>query len=227
MRYIAGIAALFTLGACNSAPSTPPDQPITTAVDQPLTTAAANDVVEVASNKLWNTKQYADRHSCPSDRCGVVGRLVFREAAEPLERKSGWVRTTKYYDAACEGGESQYVKTGNRACTSANGITDGKFAEWVREDQLSKTRPPDPAEKATAEERLVKDSSDFNLYHAQFAKLAAMLIAERGCSESDFVEQGGFVKSVNRQDEPIYFIYCGGMTAANKVYVNVRTVSVE
>jgi hypothetical protein len=33
--------------------------------------------------------------------------------------------------------------------------------------------------------------------------------------------------SVNRQEEPIYFVYCGGMTQADKINVNAETGTVE
>ncbi|QDZ06403.1 hypothetical protein FPZ24_02035 [Sphingomonas panacisoli] len=101
------------------------------------------------------------------------------------------------------------------------------MAEWVRADQLSKKRPPDPAKNATADEQLVKRSDDFNVYHAQFATLAHKLITDGRCTASDFTDNGGFTKSANRQDAPVYFVYCGGMTQAAKIYVNAQTVTVE
>lgn len=180
-----------------------------------------------SEGKLWTIVQYADRRSCPSQTCGVVGRLGFREAATPLEVKNGWTRTTKYYDGACENGRSRYVDKGQADCSAANGFEGGKFAEWVRSDQLSATRPPDPADTATDSEKLVAQSDDFNLHRATFAKVARQLIDEGRCTAGDFEEQGGWVKSVNQyRDQPVYFTYCGGMTAANKIYMNAATGTV-
>jgi len=35
---------------------------------------------------------------------------------------------------------------------------------------------------------------------------------------------GGWLKSVNQyRKEPVYFTYCGGITSANKVYMNAET----
>lgn len=222
MRRHIAFAALVMSGCGSSSDPTPPP----TAIDTPAAPSVGNDGGD-PPGKLWNTKQYADRRTCPSEKCGVLGQLVFREAADPIERRNSWVRTTKYYDGSCVDGRSEYVKKGNAACTAANGFKDGRVAEWVRADQLSEKRPPDPADKATPDEQLVKDSDDFNLYHAQFAILAKKLIADGRCTPSDFTENGAFTKSVNRQDEPIYFMYCGGYTQANKVTVNVQTVTVE
>lgn len=181
---------------------------------------------EVASDdgKLWVTSEYLDRHSCPDDSCGVVGRLSFREAATPLEERGGWVRITKEYDGACEGGMSRYVDEGNKACASDNGFRNDRFSEWVRKEHLSATRPADPANTAMTDESLVAQSDDFARYRRQFATIAAKLISDGRCTKADFEEQGGFVKSVNEhRNEPVYFIYCGGFTAANKLYVNAET----
>lgn len=154
----------------------------------------------------------------------MVGRLSFREAVTVLEERGAWVRITKEYDGACENGQSRYVDVGDKACTSANGFRDGRFSEWVRKEHLSATRPADPANTATTDESLVAQSDDFARYRRQFASIAAKLIADGRCTKAEFAEQGGFVKSVTEhRNEPIYFIYCGGMTAANKLYVNAKT----
>lgn len=227
MRYIIGFACLAMLASCNSAPEAPvsalPTQAIATATPTPATAASA----EEDAGKLWVVPQFVERRTCPSERCGSVGRAFFRQAMTPLETRAGWVRVTRIYDAACENGKSAYVDRGNAACTASNGIEEGKFGEWVRVDQLAKTRPADPADKATADEQLVKGSDDFGIYHAAFATLAQQLIASGRCTRGDFEEQGGFTKSANRPDEPVYFTYCGGMTADAKIYVNAKTVTVE
>lgn len=208
-------ASLLTIG-CNQSPQTTAPTEITTAV--PVEAADASDAA-----KSWVTTQYADRHSCPSEKCGIVGRLFFREAAIPLEAKGSWVRVSKVYDASCENGRSQYVDKGDASCTPANGITDGRFAEWMKANQLSKTRPADPALTASADESIVADSDDFTQHRKAFAKVAAELIVAGRCTAQDFRDQGGWVKSTNLRDQPIYFTYCGGMTAANKIYMNAET----
>ncbi|HEX8375397.1 MAG TPA: hypothetical protein VF606_09480, partial [Geminicoccaceae bacterium] len=103
----------------------------------------------ITGEQMWVTSQYLDRHTCPSSSCGVVGRLFFRESADVQERKNGWARVSRRYDASCVGGRSEYVDKGNARCTSANGIENGQFAEWVRLSSLSATRPADPAATAS------------------------------------------------------------------------------
>lgn len=206
------LGVALTLSGCNSGT---PSQP---------KSGATQEAGTAVPSKLWVTSERLARYTCPSEYCGVVGKLHFREAAEVLEESNGWVRITKVYNAACENGESAYVDEGNSKCEAGNGIVDGKFAEWVKRANLSETRPDDPAETASADESLVAQSDDFGRYRQSFAKIAARLIEEGRCTPDDFKEMGGFMKSVSQhKNEPVYFTYCGGMTSANKVYVNAQT----
>ncbi len=177
----------------------------------------------VSSKKLWVTSERLNRRTCPSTDCGVVGQYFFRGAADDFERRNGWVRVSKYYDAACLDGRSQYVDSGNNQCVPKNGISEGKFAEWVSASYLSEKRPPDPAANAKDAEALIAGSDDFARYRTAFAKAAQSLIEKRQCSEKDFREMGGWVKSSNHRNKPIYFTYCGGATIANRLYLNAAT----
>lgn len=176
----------------------------------------------LAENKLWVTTDRTARHTCPSTECGVAGRLMFREGVDVLEKKGDWARITKTYSASCVGGKSEYVKDGNKACTTANGIRDGKFAEWVQIKDFSKNRPNDPAENATGDDSLIKGSDDYRIYKAKFSQAARQLIDEGTCTEGDFIEMGGWMASSNR-GQGMYFTYCGGMSLSNKVYLDANT----
>ncbi len=173
---------------------------------------------------MWVASERLDRRTCPSEACGLVGQLFFRESAKVLEQREGWARLTEPYDGACNGGESAYVDEGAKACSVENGFVDGQFAEWVRADDLTSVRPADPAETATAAEALISASDDFAQHRQAFVAAATKLIGDGTCTPEDFVEQGGFMKSVNSyKAEPVYFTYCGGMTRANRIYVNAET----
>ena len=179
---------------------------------------------ETGDDRLWVTMKYLDRHTCPSDRCGVVGRLFFREAANPLERRDGWVRISQPYDANCRNGESRYVDDGDALCISSNGIVDGHFAEWVKAEALSADRPRDPAETATIDEALVAQSDDFAQHRRAFVVATQSLIADGRCAAGDFEEMGGWLKATGEnRNAPVYFTYCGGMTISNRLYLNVET----
>jgi hypothetical protein len=183
----------------------------------------ASPTPEADPARMWVSGERLKRHSCPSEDCGVVGRFFFREAVDVLETREGWVRATKTYDASCVDGRSQYVDEGRADCTDDNGITDGVFAEWVLLDGLVDQRPADPAEGATGLRALVGGSDDFQRYGDAFAKAAQDLIEDGRCTEGDFIENGGFMKSTNEPNAPIYFMYCGGATIANRLYLNAAT----
>ncbi|MGX7896921.1 hypothetical protein [Tsuneonella sp. HG222] len=187
--------------------------------------SSSTDDVEQRSEddtkKLWVTEQYAERHTCASRECGVVGRLFFREGVTPEEEKDGWVRVSRYYDASCADGRSEYVDEGSAECAETNGITNGQFAEWIERTKLSEVRPADPADTASVDEAMIAQSDDFNLHREAFLTAANQLIADGTCTAAEFEEMGGWVKSSNHRNEPIYFTYCGGMTTSNRVYVDV------
>lgn len=177
--------------------------------------------------KMWVTGERQIRYTCPSKDCGVVGKFYFREGVTVIEEKAGWARITKPYDGACKQNKSRYVDVGNSTCSSDNGFVDGKFSEWVELSGLSATRPADPAETATASESLVSQSDDFEKYRKQFVKLSDKLISEGRCSPADFIEMGGWVKAeIEYKNEPVYFTYCGGITAAHKIYINAETSTI-
>lgn len=206
MRATGLFALVFVVG-CNSAP----------------TDSSETGEVSVGEDKLWVTSQYIDRHTCASDTCGIVGRLSFREGASILETEGDWARITRPYDASCVNGASEYVDEGNANCTQDNGIVEGRFAEWVPLADLSPTRPVDPAETATESERVVAQSDDFAQHRDAFVAAANRLIADRRCTAAEIEEMGGWVKSTNERNRPIYFTYCGGVTTTNRFYLNVET----
>jgi len=164
----------------------------------------ARGLRQKATKRLWATSERLNRRTCPSDSCGVVGQLFFREGVTVHEQRDRWARITQPYDASWVGGRSEYVDTGNAACDPANGITEGQFAEWVSTAYLSETRPPDPAAGAAGIEALLAGSDDFARYRTAFAEAAQSLIAQRRCTERDFRDMGGWVKSTNHRNQPIY-----------------------
>ena len=210
---VAALVLLLSVTAC--APQGERDE-----TNEPAAEAAE---AATEADEMWVTSERLNRHSCPSESCGVVGQAFFREAVFPIERKGEWTRITKLYDGDCSDGVSRYVDVGSKACTAANGFKDGKFAEWVKSANLSAKQPADPAADAKADEKLVAGSDDFKRHRKQFAKAARMLINEGRCSAAEFEEMGGWVKSVNERDAPVYFTYCGGMTVSNRIYLNAKT----
>jgi hypothetical protein len=177
----------------------------------------------MAASEAWVTIDRLNRRTCPAVTCGIVGSLMFREKTTIYEERNGWARVSEYYDAFCQSGLSQFVDSGNAACTESNGIANGLFAEWVSLKYLSDTRPDDPGAGATGTYALVSGSDDYRKYSDIFAKTAAELIESGLCTELDFQNMGGWVKSKNHRDSPVYFIYCGDMIIENRLYLNAAT----
>ncbi|HWV31046.1 MAG TPA: hypothetical protein VN038_15410, partial [Dyadobacter sp.] len=65
----------------------------------------------------------------------------------------------------------------------------------------------------------VSQSDDFKRHQSALAKAAKKLIDDGTCKVSDFEYVGGFVKSMNHKNKPVYFTYCGGMTISNRLYL--------
>ena len=186
--------------------------------------SAANTVEPQPVNKYWVTSDRLNRRTCPATKCGIVGQLFFREGAILYEEQNGWGRISRHYDGSCRNGKSEYVDAGNASCTADNGIEGGKFAEWVFLQHLSTTRPPDPGAGTEGIAKAVSQSDDFRNHKNAFVKASKDLMASGKCALNDFEDMGGWVKSTTTyRDEPIYFTYCGGMTRANRIYLNVES----
>jgi hypothetical protein len=143
------------------------------------------------------------------------------------EIKDGWARITDYYDASCVNGISEYVDSGPKECVPSNGIVDGKFAEWASVKLLSATRPADPAAGAEGDYELVKNSDDYAKYKDVFAKTARKLIDAKTCTPREFRENSGWMKSTTTYaNRPVYFTYCGGLTVANRLYLDASNGTV-
>lgn len=187
-----------------------------------LLTAVDVQAAGLTTGDAWVTADRLNRRTCPDTSCGIVGWLGFREKATVLEIDGGWARITKPYDASCRNGKSEYVDSGNAACTPGNGIVGGQFAEWVATTHLNNTRPADPSAAATGDYALVRGSDDYRIHKDIFAKKARQLIDSGKCTSADFQNMGGWVASTNK-GRGIYFTYCGGMRASNRVYLDVQT----
>lgn len=182
----------------------------------------ATDVM--AAEQLWVTSDRLNRRTCPSTNCGVVGQLFFREGVTALEERDGWVRISKSYDASCRGGRSDYVDSGNASCLASNGITDGQFSEWVFAKHLSAKRPDDPGAGTSGVAKAISQSDDFKRHRDAFVKATIELVNAGRCSLKEFENNGGWVKSTTTyRNRPVYFMYCGGLTVANRIYLDAET----
>lgn len=160
-----------------------------------------------AEDQFWVKVEAVERKTCPSVKCGTVGKLLFRESAKVLETKNGWGRVTHFYDASCSGGKSQYVDSGRAVCDKTNGIVGGKFAEWVKLDGLSKDRPPKPEAGSSAIEQALKDSDRYEEHRDRFLAAAEELMVSGQCTLQDFIDEGGWMRSTQKKQRCRHLFY--------------------
>lgn len=135
---------------------------------------------------------------------GLITDYLYKgEKVEVLEKQGDWARISDYI-VLKEGGP--------------------QTAEWVSMSGLSNDEVviSDKENKEILDSYLVK-SDDLKLYQEKFRNSVAKLMSEGECEPSDFEELGGWVKSVRYSDRDVYFIYCGGLSLENKIYLDVNT----
>lgn len=138
------------------------------------------------------------------DRDEFVHRLLYR--GEPVflyEKQEGWGRLTPFYVYE-EGGP--------------------EVAEWIPLDGLV-VEPPviTPEERRETVLSYIINSDDLDIFKTMFVQTTDQLLSEKTCVPGDFKELGGWVRSVRYQSEDVYFVYCGGLNQANKIYLNTQT----
>ncbi|MFS1932974.1 SH3 domain-containing protein [Vibrio splendidus] len=133
----------------------------------------------------------------------IIDYLYKGEKIEVLEKQGDWVRISDYI-VLKEGGP--------------------QTAEWVSMSGLSNDEViiSGQESKEILDSYLVK-SDDLKVHQEKFRNTVAKLISEGECDPSDFEELGGWVKSVKYSNRDVYFIYCGGLSLENKIYLDVNT----
>ncbi|MEZ9050936.1 SH3 domain-containing protein [Vibrio sp. 10N.247.311.64] len=135
---------------------------------------------------------------------GLITDYLYKgEKVEVLEKQGEWARISDYI-VLKEGGP--------------------QTAEWVSMSGLSNDEViiSEKESKEILDSYLVK-SDDLKLHQEKFRNSVAKLIYEGECAPSDFEELGGWVKSVKYSNRDVYFIYCGGLSLENKIYLDVNT----
>ncbi|MCZ4307581.1 hypothetical protein [Vibrio atlanticus] len=135
---------------------------------------------------------------------GLITDYLYKgEKVELLEKLGEWARISDYI-VLKEGGP--------------------QTAEWISMSGLSS----DEVIISEQENREILDSylsksDDLKVYQEKFRNTVSELISDGECDPSDFEELGGWVKSVRYSDRDVYFIYCGGLSLENKIYLDVNT----
>ncbi|CAH6935283.1 SH3 domain-containing protein [Vibrio chagasii] len=187
---------------------TPPekvDEPVVETIEQPE--ADLKPIMELKPEPEQTEFYVSDRKLKVVEQPEVDGLitdyLYKGEKVEVLEKQGDWGRISDYI-VLKEGGS--------------------QTAEWVSMSGLSNDEViiSEKENKEILDSYLVK-SDDLKLYQETFRNSVAKLISEGECEPDDFEELGGWVKSVRYKDRNVYFIYCGGLSLENKIYLDVNT----
>jgi hypothetical protein len=136
----------------------------------------------------------------------LTNTLYKRQKVEVFEVKNGWARISSYYDGVLEG-------------------VSGEVARWVFAKYLSAKRPPEEQvhNLNSPVANAIKLSDDFSKYQNVFISVSEKLIESGKCSITDFKFTGGWVRTVIHKPKLVYFAYCGGATASNRIYLDAAT----
>ncbi|MGB3314059.1 MAG: hypothetical protein WBB85_06585 [Albidovulum sp.] len=118
----------------------------------------------------------------------------------------------------------RYAAEIERRETELQAQRDAEVAEAIRraEVEAAEKREAD-ARAAAAAQRMIAGSDDLDEHREMFARAATDLVTNGTCTETEFVTNGGWVHSTTFGSRPVYFMYCGGPTAANRLYLNAAT----
>ncbi|WP_165313845.1 DUF4366 domain-containing protein [Vibrio ziniensis] len=133
-----------------------------------------------------------------------VERYLYKgDKVRLLEKKNGWGRVSAYFVYEQGGPE---------------------IAEWIPLEGLVEDAPIiTPEERKKTVQGYISESDDLIQFEEMFLKTTDKLLNDGSCSPVDFEELGGWVKSTKYAGRDVYFIYCGGMKLADKIYLDVRT----
>lgn len=81
----------------------------------------------------------------------------------------------------------------------------------------------DPAAHVVEMDRLIGRSDDLVQRREAFTQATTELVSEGVCTLDEFAENGGWVRSTSHGTSPVYFMYCGGATVADRFYLDAAT----
>lgn len=134
----------------------------------------------------------------------VSNRLKKGQKIKVFDVENGWARISEYYDGSIEG-------------------QPGKVAMWVNYLNISKATRRDNANQFSMSqlEDALKASDDFDRNKDALLKVSKKLIESGRCSLAEFKSLGGWVRSTTHRPKVIYFTYCGGLSANNRIYFDL------
>ncbi|MBD1556791.1 SH3 domain-containing protein [Vibrio sp. S9_S30] len=135
------------------------------------------------------------------DTDALISRVLdIGDKVNVLESNQGWARIAEY-----------------------NEYGDGEFAQWISEQFLSSTVPENLNEvRSGRTEIAIKGSDNFLIHRELFLSVSQDLINDGVCTNGDFQEVGGWLKSVVYHPRDVYYTYCGGIEREHKLYLDAE-----
>jgi hypothetical protein len=144
----------------------------------------------------------AEIRTQPSQTAPSEGTAYLGEHIEALGHQEDWIRIAPIYQLEDDGEQT---------------------SQWLPLDVVGKEPISTKSEQwAQAIISYIDKSDDFSEHDEAFIKATQTLLVEKQCRASDFVEIGGWVKSINYKND-VYFTYCGGLETSDKIYLDVKT----
>lgn len=134
------------------------------------------------------------------------------------------VNETRWLEELRELRPEDYAQEVARREAEAEAQREAEAAEAARRaDAEAAERIEADASAAEVAQRLIAGSDDLDEHHAVFSDAAMALVAGGTCTEAEFIENGGWVRSTTFESRQVYFVYCGGSTVANRLYLDAAT----
>jgi hypothetical protein len=174
--------------------------------EKPSTPHVSGETTTESVKTIVNTKFYVNDHklavrNAPNSDSFPVRYMYKSDPVTVVEQKNGWGRISGYFVYKQGGPE---------------------IAEWVAMSGLSEQVPV--ISKEEREEILmgyIDQSDDLSIYKEKFLQITGKLLDEKLCTPSDFDELEGWIRSIRYKERHVYFIYCGGIKTADKIYFDV------
>ncbi len=130
------------------------------------------------------------------------GIAYYGEQLNVMERRGDWIRIAPIYQLEEDADE---------------------MSQWVNSAHLS----VEPVKLSGSDwldvlQEYIENSDHYMSFQEVFLDASTQLIKGKQCRLADFEEVGGWIKSINHKDS-VYFIYCGGIEAEHKIYLNVAS----
>lgn len=84
-------------------------------------------------------------------------------------------------------------------------------------------QPTMPEAQVSRVDAALVRSDDFGIYREAFSTATRRLIERGNCALSDFEAAGGWARSSTHARDDVYFVFCGGAHASNRIYLKPQT----